>query len=605
MRRSAFLATAALFISGLGPAVPAGSAEGGSGGYIPLGAGSKAQYWLETPAGDGPFPTLLTYDPYYAGTSFKASLVGAWGFMVEHGYAVIGVNIPGTGCSPGKFMPPDAETWGRQGAEVVEWVARQPWSDGNVGMGGASFPGLSQLGVAGFNPPHLRAIAPWDATADWYRDVFYPGGIRNIVWPKQFGFVVQPGFAATGTVRSVADGDTDCAALAPQEQAARAAGNFGVESERHPYFDDFWARAPITRIDNIDVPVLGCQSWHDSAVGSRTAELYTAQAPHPDRTWFVGTNGQHGSCLPSDAEVVRFMDRYVKGENNGWEETPHLRLGHDIPVGEVNPPYEREPGPPAAWFSAPAGGVSAVTPVTLHLHPDGTMHSSPPAGRGSLSYHYPLPSSSSGQFLMAEPGEMSGWHVYNAPGGSLSYTTPALAHDVEVFGPASADLWISSTATDTDLQVTVTEVRPDGQEQWIQRGWLRLSHRALDPARSTALRPYHTHQQADAAPLKPGAPVPARVEVMPFGHVFRAGSSIRFTVEAPTGVTLGHRFDYLKNPAENTLHHGSERGSRLVLGVIPGSRARKKPLPACNTVNMEPCRANMIPVPAGRLSLER
>jgi putative CocE/NonD family hydrolase len=457
--------------------------------------------------------------------------------------------------------------------------------------------------VAGFNPPHLDAIAPWDATADWYRDVFYPGGIRNVVWPKFFGLGVQPGFAAFGTAQAVADGEADCAALSPEEQAARAAGNFAFESERHPYFDDYWQQAPITRTGNIDIPVLGCQSWHDSAVGSRTAELYTSQAPHPDRTWFVGTNGQHGSCLPADADVVRFMDRYVKGEDNGWETTPHLLVGYDVPVGEVNPPYEREPGPPAAWFSAPAGGAAAVTPVTLHLHAEGSMGRAPSAAPDSRSFRYPLPSSSSGQFLMAEPGEMSGWQIYNAPRGSLSYTTPALAHDVEVVGPASADLLVSSTAQDTDLQVTVTEVRPDGQEQWLQRGWLRLSHRKLDPDLSTILRPYHTHREPDAAPLTPNTPVLARVEVMPFAHVFRAGSSIRLTVEAPTGVTLGHRFDYLKTPAVNTVHHDPAVGSRLVLGTIPGGRALK-PLSACNTVNMEPCRANVIPVPAGRLSLE-
>jgi hypothetical protein len=494
--------------------------------------------------------------------------------------------------------------WGKEGAEIVEWIARQEWSTGHVGMAGASFPGLSQLGVAGFNPPHLDAIAPWDAVADWYRDMFYPGGIRNVVWPKFFGLGVQPGFAVFGTAQTVASGETHCAALSPTTQSERTTGNFAFESERHPWFDGYWQQAPITRTANIDVPVFACQSWHDSAVGSRTAEFYTAQASHPETTWFVGTNGQHGSCIPADDMVLAFMDRYVKGEDNGWERTPHLILGHDIPTGEVNPPYEREPGPPAAWFSAPAGATSAVTPVTLHLHADGVMDTRAPASAEKpVSYYYPLPSSSSGQFLMAEPGEASGWQAYSAPGGWIAYTTPQLAQDVEVFGPASANLWISSTAGDTDLQVTVSEVRSDGQEQWLQRGWLRLSHRTLDPDRSTALRPYHTHQEADAAPITPGTPVPARVEVMPFGHVFHAGSSIRLTIEAPTGVTLGHRFDYQRTPAVNTLHHGPDTDPQLVLGVIPGGTARG-PLSVCNTVNMEPCRSNVIPVPAGRLALE-
>ncbi|HEY3240846.1 MAG TPA: CocE/NonD family hydrolase, partial [Acidimicrobiia bacterium] len=434
MRRLGSLVVAALLVGGASSPVRAADADRRTrSGFIPLSSGTEAQYWLEMPAHGGPLPTLFTYDPYYTGTSFKASFVGVWDFFVPHGYAVIGVNIPGTGCSTGKFSPPGASVWGREGAEIVEWIATQEWSDGHVGMAGASFPGLSQLGVAGFNPPHLDAIAPWDAVADWYRDMFYPGGIRNVVWPKFFGLGVQPGFAAFGTAQTLASGETHCAALSPTEQAERTTGNFAFESERHPWFDGYWQQAPITRAASIDVPVFGCQSWHDSAVGSRTAELYTAQAAHPERTWFVGTNGQHGSCIPADDMVLAFMNRYVKGEDNGWEQTPHLILGHDIPIGEVNPPYERESGPPAAWFSTPVGASAAITPVTLHLHADGVMDTRAPASAESpVSYHYPLPSSSSGQFLMAEPGEASGWEVYNAPGGSVSYTTPQLAQDVEV-----------------------------------------------------------------------------------------------------------------------------------------------------------------------------
>ena len=85
------------------------------------------------------------------------------------------------------------------------------------------------------------------------------------------------------------------------------------------------------------------------------------------------------------------------------------------------------------------------------------------------------------------------------------------------------DLWLSSTAPDTDLQVTLTEVRPDGQEMYLQKGWLKVSQRKLDPARSTALRPYQTHPQADVALLTPATPVLARVEIFPFGAVLHKG----------------------------------------------------------------------------------
>ena len=606
MRRVAlFAAAAALLVSGF-PAAGSASetAPGEAHGFIRVSSGVELRYSVKTPTSGGPFPTIMLYDPYYAGTSLEAPLVGFWRFFVPHGYAVIGVNIRGSGCSTGRFSPPEASAWGKDGAEVVEWIARQPWSNGRVGMAGASFPGISQLGVAGFNPPHLRAIAPFDAIGDWYRDIFYPGGIRNVAWPAVFGALVQPQFAAVGVAyAAVKENERKCGALSPDQQVQNTVQNYAFEAPEHPFYDEFWAATANTRARNINVPALACQSWQDSAVGSRSAELYTLWGLNPATTWFIGTSGQHGACLPSEHMMVRFMDRFVKGEDNGWEKTPHLTLGYDVPIGYANPPYERQAGPPAVWFSQPAGGVSAIRPVTLYLHGDGRLDTTPSSGaEPDASYQYPLPSSSSGQFLMGEPGETSGWQVYNAPGGSVSYTTPKLAHDLEVFGPASADLWMSSTATDTDVQVTLTEVRPDGQEQWLQRGWLRLSHRKLDLAQSTEMRPYHTHRASDAAPLRPGEPVLARIEVMPFAHVFRAGSSLRFTIEAPTGLTIGNAFDFLKTPATNTVHHRPGKQSRLVLGTIPGGTAAG-PLSVCNTVSMEPCRANALPVPSGALAV--
>ncbi|MFP5219293.1 MAG: CocE/NonD family hydrolase C-terminal non-catalytic domain-containing protein [Actinomycetes bacterium] len=164
--------------------------------------------------------------------------------------------------------------------------------------------------------------------------------------------------------------------------------------------------------------------------------------------------------------------------------------------------------------------------------------------------------------------------------------------------PASADLWLSSTATDTDLQVTVTEVRPDGQELYVQRGWLRASHRTLDEERSTPTRPFHTHAVADVTPLAAGVPTPVRVEVWPVNHVFRAGSALRMYVEAPVSVTGFRQLLLNPTPAVNTVHVGPETPSRLVLSVRPGATA-PTPLPACDSVVNQPCRPNPSPAPSG------
>jgi uncharacterized protein len=193
------------------------------------------------------------------------------------------------------------------------------------------------------------------------------------------------------------------------------------------------------------------------------------------------------------------------------------------------------------------------------------------------------------------------WSQPVPPGGAAVWTTPALGHDLEVLGPASADIWLRSTGTDTDLQVTVTEVRPDGQETYVARGWLRASHRALDHSRSTGTYPVQTHLQGDSAPVKPGVPTLMRVEVFPFNHVFRAGSSLRLIVDTPSQ-TGGWGFKVLPTPVTNTVLHDTKHPSRLVLGVLSGARA-KNALARCGTLLNQPCRPDPYSVPPGRLTL--
>jgi hypothetical protein len=156
-------------------------------------------------------------------------------------------------------------------------------------------------------------------------------------------------------------------------------------------------------------------------------------------------------------------------------------------------------------------------------------------------------------------------------------------------GSASLDLWLTATAPDVDVQVTLTEVRPDGQEVYVQQGWLRASQRALDPARSSELRPFQTHVAEDLAPLLPGEPVLARVEIFPFGHVFRAGSRVRVWVEAPTVLPQLWAFAPSPLPARVEVLHDPAHASRLVLPLVPGARAPVGQ-PECGTVIRMPCR---------------
>jgi hypothetical protein len=205
---------------------------------------------------------------------------------------------------------------------------------------------------------------------------------------------------------------------------------------------------------------------------------------------------------------------------------------------------------------------------------------------------YPLPSSD-----VLEPGPafnghtvgQVAWKLPVPPGGAVAYTSAPLASDMVVAGPASLDLWMSSTGSDADVQVTVTEVRPDGRETYVQRGWLRASHRKLDPARSTGLLPYQTHARADAEPLAPNTPTLMRVEVFPFAHAFRAGSRLRLWIESPVAHTGFWDFLPTLPPSLDTVLHDAAHPSRLVVGVLDGETARTT-LPACDTLRNQPCR---------------
>ena len=158
-------------------------------------------------------------------------------------------------------------------------------------------------------------------------------------------------------------------------------------------------------------------------------------------------------------------------------------------------------------------------------------------------------------------------------------------------GSGSVDLWLESTAADVDLQVTLSEIRPDGQEVYVQNGWLRASHRKLDTSLSTELRPVQTHRLVDAAPLPQGELVEARVEIFPFAHVFRANSRLRITVESPGGSRALWKFDVLRPDGEvvNTIAHSAAAPSKVVLPVIPGIEV-DAPLPPCPALRSQPCR---------------
>lgn len=566
-------------------------------GYVAMSDGVKIRYAVRRPAGDGPFPTVIGFGPYAEGldpsTRFS-ELRADTPLLVEAGYAVVGATIRGTGCSGGELSP-YGEDWGRDGAELVEWAAAQPWSTGKVAMIGPSALGISALMTAGLDRDHLAAVAVESVPADLYRDVFYPGGIPNTgITTLLAAATADPEYWAP----AVREGDTVCA----EHVAARmATGNEDSPFSRivaHRFDDEFWeTHGPRSYLDEVDVPVLVVQEWQDDLLIRSGPLLLEGLDPH--RSWSQFTPGWHRLLAddPEQRNLLDFLDHYVAGRDTAWPGRPHVHIWHETTRGEPQPSSSCDlPPPPSDATPRPRGQSwhrhysAGIEPHRLYLQPDGALSADPPTiATSATSYAYPA-TATPYETVSHESNPPTWGCVAPAAANSVAFTTEPLEEHVEILGPASADLWMSTLADSTDVQVTLTEVRDDGQEVYIQRGFLRLSHRELDPQRSTELRPYHTHREEDVEAMADGELV--RIEIRPVNHVFRAGSRIRLWVEAPTTRTGFWQLAFDPSPSINTVHHEALRPSSLVLGRVPQPRVPAWSLeqPACGTTIGQPCR---------------
>lgn len=553
-------------------------------GWIVARDGTRLRYHLVLPEGPGPFPTVINYDGYAAGSDVYGNGVRNFApTLLERGYALLGVSVRGTGCSDGEFKLFEPKI-GEDGYDAVEWAAAQPFSNGRIGMLGTSFGGITQLHTASQRPPHLNAIVPSSSTADLYRDIVFPGGIYEYGFPVLWTALQKGQYSESITDSQIED--PECLPIIAAQYAANLAGaNIPALAVLNPFIDDknlpdglAWReRDPV--LENIQIPALMFNAWQDEIFPGRT---WTAleRFPLQKLLWTHFTNGQHArdSRSATDIELsVDFLDRFVKNINNGFEKRePRVVL-----------PMESKLDGASAWaIKRSSLQKLQPSPVSFHLREGGLLSPDLPTGdEAGDSYLYPLATPS----LITGAG---GWSAsLPANPGALSYTTNTLSNDMVLAGPASVDLWITSTSDDVDLQATISEVRPDGQEMYVQRGWLRTSHRRMDEQASTVFQPIHTHRRADFAPLTPNEATYIRFEVFPFAHAFRANSKLRLTIETPTGTTGLWAFAFNPIPSTVTVLHDAMRPSRLVVGQLVGEKAGA-PLPACVDVASQPCRTD-------------
>jgi uncharacterized protein len=605
--------------------------EGGFG-YITTRDGTtlSANVILPGPADQGPYPTVVEYSGYQPSDPDSAQLAQIYTTL---GFAYVGVNMRGSGCSGGSYRFFET-VQNLDGYDAIETVAAQPWVlDHQVGMVGISYPGITQLFVAATQPPSLNSITPLSVLDDSFRATLYPGGILNtgfaVTWTQERVDETKP-FGQAWTQERADAGDTVCA----DNQKLRLQNpDLVQEIDENPYYPQELgdALAPITFVDKIKVPVFLAGAWQDEQTGGHFPAMLDKFTGSP-HLYVTLMNGLHTESLtpPVLRRYFEFLQLYVSKKvptlaplnaiapvigSTIWgvdtfgpfedrfagdtydaalakfEAEPSIRIGFEQ---GGNPAFA--PGTPEPNFVAefPSWPIPSATATTWLLDGDGSLTDGPLVKPGESKYIADpsvLPSTfyaGGGSSDIWKAGVQFDWQPIPADNG-LGFVTSPLTENVVVAGAGSVDLWIESTSADTDIEATISEVRPDGQEIYVQSGWLRASERALADS-ATELRPAHTNLEADAADIPVGQFTEVRVELFPFAHPFRVGSRLRLTIDAPGNNRPVWEFRTIDNGEMITVASDADHPSKLALPVVTGVDVPEAAPPACGALRGEPCR---------------
>jgi uncharacterized protein len=447
----------------------------------------------------------------------------------------------------------------------------------------------------------------------------------------------------------IAAGDTTCKdnqALHPEAADLMAkirANDHYVPSVADPL-------APTTFVDKINVPTFMACQFTDEQTGGHCPTLATKmlKGPHPDHKWFTFTNGTHTDSLsPAVYErLYDFLEVYVAKEspllkslvvNLSYPVAFQAVHGIDGPLGL--PPLDATL-PPDPIMNQPTYDLAKAAfeqqPPVRVLFDNGAgkpEHPGWPYPGFERSYgSFPVPGTTARSWyftakdrLADQAEDITGadaftWNAHarpltdftgdtgSGPGGlwtatpnynwtqdpkrtAVAYVTPALKNDTTVVGGGAVNVWVRSSKPNVDLQATVSEVRKDGKETFVQNGWVRANERKLDAKKSTLLEPVLSLRAADVSPMPPKQFVKVTIPLYYEGHVYRAGSRIRVRISAPNGDQPIWSFGETDPPgtAEVAIGYGKQRPSRLILPQVAGANAPTG-LPPCPGLRGEPCR---------------
>ena len=459
--------------------------------------------------------------------------------MVKHGYAVIVVEQPGTGASFGtQSLAFDRAA--REGDEILNWIAAQPWSDGNIGMFGASWEAHNQLAIASVNNPHLKAIVPVAVSMDMYDSVVYRGGVYNKGFLSVYGestsqleAMITPVDGDDGTLLGQALGERHGAQLARAPEAMRDfeyRDSTSVEGEN--FWDHFALYPMVERVNHSGVAVYLATGWYDVFLAD-TLKWYDSLSV-PKRLLVRPLDHSQLGTSQDDvdfaAELQRWFDFWLKGVDNG--------VPDELPIHYYVIGSDKE----SAWRSAEQW-PPAQAPTRLYLGGGrtGTITS---ANDGTLQAQASFEGGTRDTYLVnadTTTGSRSRWTAVERPhqysdmrtndAKALTYTTGPLPASTQIIGHPVLHLWLSSTTSDADVFAYLEEVNSDGSSEYITEGTLRASHRALSaPPYDNLALPYHSFFASAAAPLSAESPVELTFDLLPSAYRFAERSRVRLTL---------------------------------------------------------------------------
>ncbi len=481
---------------------------------MPDGCRLAARIWMPEDAEQNPVPAILEYIPYRKNDLTATRDEGMHPYVAGHGYAVVRLDLRGAGDSEGlmvdEYLPQELE----DGYNAIQWIADQPWCDGNVGMIGISWGGFNGLQVAELQPPALKAVITICSTDDRYADdVHYEGGallIENLSWASiMFGRNSLP-----PDPRHNPDGWRDL-----WLERLKGSGLWVKNWTEHQTRDEFWKHGSVAEnFDKIQCPVYAVSGWADGYFRSVFRLMEGLSVP---RKGLVGPwshkyphLGVPGPAIGFLQEELRWWDQWLKGRDTGIMDEPMLRLW----MQDAAPPRSMYDIRPGHWVAEPAWPSPNVTRTPYALGADGRL-----APEGETLPDAPMTICSPQTVGLAA----GSWCPYGKPGDlaldqrleegdSLRFETEPLAEPIDIAGDPVLELAFSSDRPVALVAVRLSDVAPDGAATRVTWGVLNLTHRDS-----------HEHPE----PLEPGKEYRVRVQLKHIAQRFARGHRVRVALD--------------------------------------------------------------------------